>query len=83
MIFELLVGLVVVVLLVLLIGFAVDKLTDGGDGIWYGPGEPPEGFIGFWDRGQTVVQWPSPVADDKTIEELIEDSLKENADGTV
>lgn len=63
MIFELVAGLVVVVLLVVLIGFAVDKLTVGGDGIWYGPGEPPEGFIGFWDRGDTVVQWPTPAGE--------------------
>lgn len=60
MIFGLLAGLSVVVLLVLLIGFAVDKLTVGGDGIWYGYEEPPEWFEGFWDKGNVVVQWPTP-----------------------
>lgn len=67
----------------ILIGLAIDRIQVGGSGIWYGNDEPPEGFVGFWDQGHTVVQWPSPVADDKTIEELIEDSLKENVDGTV
>lgn len=73
MIFELLVGLVVVVLLVVLIGFTVDKLTVGGDGIWYGSSEPPEGFVGFWDKGHIVVQWPTPglVVEGDLIEEDI------------
>lgn len=44
----------------LLIGYTVDKLKVGGDGIWYGHGEPPEGFVGFWDKGDVVVQWPEP-----------------------
>ena len=44
----------------ILIGFVVDRIQVGGSGVWYGNDEPPEGFVGFWDKGHTVVQWPSP-----------------------
>lgn len=49
-----------IIVIGLLIGFFIDKIKVGGDGIWHGHGEPPEGFVGFWDRGDTVVQWPIP-----------------------
>lgn len=50
----------VAVVIALLVGFVVDRIQVGGSGIWYGNDEPPEGFVGFWDKGLTVVQWPKP-----------------------
>ena len=60
----------------ILIGLAIDRIQVGGSGIWYGNDEPPEGFVGFWDKGLTVVQWPKPtrveciVIDGLTAEDL-------------
>lgn len=48
------------VLLGLMIGLGIDRVRVGGDGIWYGPDQPPDDFVGFWDRGMIVVQWPEP-----------------------
>lgn len=70
---ELIIAIILVVLLVLLIGFAVDKLTVGGHGIWYGHEEPPEWFEGFWDKGDVVVQWPRP----SSVEDLVFEGLTE------
>ena len=50
----------VAAVIALLIGFVVDRVQVGGSGVWHGNDEPPEGFVGFWDKGHTVVQWPSP-----------------------
>ena len=50
----------VAAVIALLIGFVVDRIQVGGSGVWYGNDEPPGGFVGFWDKGHTVVQWPSP-----------------------
>lgn len=50
----------VAVAIALIIGLALDRLQGGDDGVWYGHTEPPEGFTGFWDKGYTVEQWPTP-----------------------
>lgn len=55
----------------ILIGFMVDRIQVGGSGVWYGNDEPPEGFVGFWDKGHTVVQWPSPVR----VEDIVIDGV--------
>ena len=65
----------------LLVGFVVDRIQVGGSGVWYGNDEPPEGFIGFWDKGHTVVQWPRPgrvediVIDGVTSKDLTADNV--------
>lgn len=48
------------IVIAVLLGFAIDRLQVGGSGIWYGRDEPPEWFVGFWDKGDVVVQWPEP-----------------------
>lgn len=50
----------IAVIIAVLVGFAIDRLQVGGSGIWYGYSEPPEDFVGFWDKGDIVVQWPEP-----------------------
>lgn len=63
----------------ILIGFMVDRIQVGGSGVWYGNDEPPEGFVGFWDRGHTVVQWPSPVrVEDIVIDGVTSEDIKVN-----
>lgn len=61
----------VAVVIALLVGFVVDRIQVGGSGIWYGNDEPPEGFVGFWDKGLTVVQWPKP----SRVEDIVVDGL--------
>lgn len=63
----------VAVIITVLIGFTIDRLKVGGSGIWYGRTEPPEGFVGFWDRGDIVVQWPEPGI--VRYEDLVDDSV--------
>ena len=71
----------VAVVIALLVGFVVDRIQVGGSGIWYGNDEPLEGFVGFWDKGHTVVQWPKPgrvediVIDGLTAEDLTADNV--------
>lgn len=55
----------------ILIGFMVDRIQVGGSVVWYGNDEPPEGFVGFWDKGHTVVQWPSPAR----VEDIVIDGV--------
>lgn len=57
--------------LALLVGFVVDRIQVGGSGVWYGNDEPPEGFVGFWDKGHAVVQWPKP----SRVEDIVIDGL--------
>lgn len=61
----------VAAVIALLIGFVVDRIQVGGSGVWYGNDEPPEGFVGFWDKGHTVVQWPSPAR----VEDIVIDGV--------
>lgn len=64
----------VAVAIALIIGLALDRLQGGDDGVWYGHTEPPEGFTGFWDKGYTVEQWPTPsgnVYEDEITEHVV------------
>lgn len=61
----------VAVVIALIIGYAIDRIQVGGSGVWYGNDEPPEGFVGFWDKGHTVVQWPKP----ERVEDIVIDGL--------
>lgn len=66
-----------------LIGLAIDRILVGGHGIWYGPGEPPEWFEGFWDKGHVIVQWPTPefvevIEEDIRVQRVFEDLIVVN-----
>ena len=61
----------VAVVIAVIIGYAIDRIQVGGSGVWYGIDEPPEGFVGFWDKGHAVVQWPKP----SRVEDIVIDGL--------
>lgn len=63
--------ILIAAVIAILIGFVVDRIQVGGSGVWYGNDEPPEGFVGFWDKGHTVVQWPSPAR----VEDIVIDGV--------
>lgn len=63
----------VLLIVILVVCYLYDKITVGGNGIWYGYEEPPEWFVGFWDKGDVVVQWPRP----STVEDLVFEGLTE------
>lgn len=76
----------VAAVIALLIGFMVDRIQVGGSGVWHGNDEPPEGFVGFWGKGHTVVQWPKPGrVEDIVIDGVTYEDIKVNrvAEGSI
>ena len=63
--------ILIAAVIAILIGFVVDRIQVGGSGVWYGNDEHPEGFVGFWDKGHTVLQWPSPAR----VEDIVIDGV--------
>lgn len=73
-------------IVILLVCYLYDKITVGGNGIWYGYEEPPTWFEGFWDKGHVVVQWPTPglvvegdlIEEDIRVQRVFEDMIVVN-----